>query len=354
MANLVDYIVDLFKDPAKAESFVDDPQGALASIGLDNVSPEQIQAVAAMAAPAGAAMGGGDGMSGLLNAVANHHGMPAPAGGGGAAPHPAGAGGAAAPHPAGASGATAPHPDQHVQQTAEYGPTSHASGIAGSTQGDVTHTTFAPQANDLSSHNTEVDSHNTTGDFMSPHTDGVQQSGGGFNLGMDIGDITLGDKNTASGDGAVAMSGDNSGSIVSGDGAVLGDGNTVNNGDIHAGDGSPITFGDGDVDATSMKAGGDLITGNEGPVLNGVDTGGGSLGLDNSHTVYGDENNTEISGEIGSIGGDLDTSHHDDKSVDSSYHDSSSGHNTTVDSHDDNSTSNPTVSTDVSASLFGL
>ncbi len=332
MANLVDYIMDLFKDPAKAESFVDNPQGALASIGLGNVTPEQIQAVAAMAAPAGAAVPGGQGMSGLQQAVANHHGMPAPA-------------------------AAGPQHVEHTQQGNVAAPISHTSGpsgLSGSTQGDVTHTTFAPQANDLSNHETNIDSHNSMGDYMSPHTEGVQQGGGGFNLGVDVGDVTLGDKNVASGDGAVAMSGDNSGSIVSGDGAVLGDGNTVNNGAIHTGDGSPVTFGDGDVDATSMKAGGDMISGNEGPVLNGVDTGGGSVGLDNSHTVYGDENNTDISGEIGSIGGDLDTSHHDDNSVDNSFHDYSSGHNTTVDSHDDNSTSNPTVSTDVSASLFGL
>lgn len=333
MANLVDYIVDLFKDPGKAESFVDDPKGALASIGLGNVTPEQIQAVAAMAAPAGAAMPAGNGVSGLQQAVANHHGMPAPA--------------AAGP---------APQPIEHTQQGNVAAPISHHSGVSGltgSTQGDVTHTTFAPQANDLSSHETNVDSHNTTGDFMSPHTDGVQQGGGGFNLGMDFGDITLGDKNTASGN-AVAMSGNNSGSIVSGDGAVLGDGNTVNNGAIHTGDGSPVTFGDGKVDATSMKAGGDLTTGNSGPVLGHVDTGGGSLGLDNSHTTYGDENNTSIGGDIGSIGGNLDTSHHDDNSVDNSYHDSSTGHNTSVDSHDDNSHHDPHVSTDVSASLFGL
>jgi hypothetical protein len=333
MANLVDYIVDLFKDPAKAESFVDDPQGALASIGLGNVTPEQIQAVAAMAAPAGAAMTGGQGMSGLQHAVANHHNIPAPASSGGAA---------------------ATHPAEHLQQGNVAAPISHtsgASGLAGSTQGNVTHTAFAPQANDLSTHETNVDSHNTTGDVMSPHTEGVQQGGGGFNLGMDFGDITLGDKNTASGHG-VAMSGANSGSIVSGDGAVLGHGNTVNNGAIHTGDGSPVTFGDGKVDATSMKAGGDLTHGNSGPVLHGVDTGGGSLGLDNSHTVYGDENNTSIGGDIGSIGGNLDTSHHDDNSVDNSYHDHSTGHN--VDSHNDNSQHNPNVHTEVDASLMGL
>jgi hypothetical protein len=327
MANLVDYIMDLFKDPAKAESFVDNPQGALASIGLGNVTPEQIQAVAAMAAPAGAAMPGGQGMSGLQQAVANHHGMPAPA--------------------------AAPQHVEHTQQGNVAAPITHhsgPSGLSGSTQGDVTHTTYAPEANDLSNHVTNVDSHNSMGDYMSPHTEGVQQAGGGFNLGVDVGDVTLGDKNVASGDGAVAMSGDNSGSIVSGDGAVLGDGNSVVNGNINAGDGSPVTFGDGnDTDATSMKAGGDLITGNDGPVLNGVDTGGGSLGLDNSHTVYGDENNTSIGGDIGAIGGDLDTSHHDDNSVDNSQNDYSTGHN--VDSHDDNSQHNPNVSTDVSADV---
>jgi hypothetical protein len=53
-----------------------------------------------------------------------------------------------------------------------------------------------------------------------------------------MGDITLGDKTTAQGDGAVAVGGSTHGDIVSGDGAVLGNGNTVNNGDIHTGSGS--------------------------------------------------------------------------------------------------------------------
>src|SRR4029453_3370031 len=77
MANLIDYVMDLFRDEGQAQSFVDDPQGALAAIGLPNVTPEQIQAVAAMAAPGGAmaapagmGMTGGDPMGTLRQAVA--------------------------------------------------------------------------------------------------------------------------------------------------------------------------------------------------------------------------------------------------------------------------------------------
>ncbi len=68
---------------------------------------------------------------------------------------------------------------------------------------------------------------------------GANAQQGAFNLGF--GDITFGDKttNTAT-NGGVVVDGDNDGDIVSGDGAVLGNGNAVNNGDILAGSGSNV------------------------------------------------------------------------------------------------------------------
>ncbi len=120
-----------------------------------------------------------------------------------------------------------------------------------------------------------------------------------FNLGFETGDFTLGDKTTAAGDGAVSVGGDNSGPIISGDGATVGNFNTVNNGNIRTGDGSPVTFGSGnEVDATSQKAGGDIVQGNEGPVVKGVDTGGGDFHLDDSDTVFGNQTKVHAGGDI--------------------------------------------------------
>ena len=127
-----------------------------------------------------------------------------------------------------------------------------------------------------------------------------------FNVGVETGDFTLGDKTTAAGDGAVSVGGNNTGGIVSGDGAVVGSGNHVNNGNILAGDGSPVTFGDGnEVHATSQMAKGDIIQDNEGPVIKDVDTHGGGFDLDNHTTVFGNQTEVHAGGDIN---GDVDAS----------------------------------------------
>ena len=102
-------------------------------------------------------------------------------------------------------------------------------------------------------------------------------------LDLNFGDITFGNKTTAVGDGAVAINGNNEGDILSGDGAVKGNNNDVNNGDIKTGDGSAVTLGDdNEVDGESQKVQGDLIQDNKGPVIKDVDTsaGGKDTGTD--------------------------------------------------------------------------
>ncbi len=183
----------------------------------------QLASVAATAAPAGYALGGGDPIVGLQRAVADHHQL--------------------------ASSFASPFSPQ-----TSWAPT------------------FAPETNTdlLSRNNVPV---------ASPDQDaGANAQNGAFNLGF--GDITLGDKttNTAT-DGGVVVDGDAHGDIVSGDGAVLGDGNTMNNGDILAGAGSNVAVGeDNAIDDDSKTAGGDLISDNHSPVLNDVDTSGGHGG----------------------------------------------------------------------------
>ncbi len=114
-------------------------------------------------------------------------------------------------------------------------------------------TDFSPST-DLASNNS----------FMSPTTNITDD----HSLSFGMGDITLGDKTTAQGDGAVAVGGSTHGDIVSGDGAVLGDGNTVNNGDIHSAAGSTVTVGDGNVISEgNTSAGGDVLSSHDGTVI---------------------------------------------------------------------------------------
>lgn len=249
MQTLIDFILDLFRSPAAATSFVLDPEGALRDAGLPNVTAAQLASVAATAAPAGYALGGGDPIVGLQRAVADHHQL--------------------------ASNFASPFSPQ-----TSWAPT------------------FAPETNTdlLSGNNVPV---------ASPVQDaGANAQNGAFNLGF--GDITFGDKtsNTAT-NGAVVVDGDNDGDIVSGDGAVLGDGNTLNNGDILAGSGSNVVVGkDNEVEDNSKTAGGDLIADNDAPVLNDVDTSGGNGGgADGGGSLIGIGGGNAVGGSGGSGGG---------------------------------------------------
>ncbi|CAN3126708.1 IniB N-terminal domain-containing protein [Mycobacterium sp. smrl_JER01] len=249
MNTLIDFILDLFRSPASAASFVMDPDGALRDAGLPNVTAAQLASVAATAAPAGYALGGGDPIVGLQRAVADHHQL--------------------------ASNFASPFSPQ-----TSWAPT------------------FAPETNTdlLSGNNVPV---------ASPVQDaGANAQNGAFNLGF--GDITFGNKtsNTAT-DGGVVVGGNNDGDIVSGDGAVLGDGNTMNNGDILAGSGSNVVVGkDNAVEDNSKTAGGDLITDNKAPVLNDVNTGGGNGGgADGGGSLIGIGGGNAVGGSGGNGGG---------------------------------------------------
>ncbi len=236
MLSLIDWILDLFRSEDAARAFVAAPEQSLRDAGLAGVTAAQVSAVAATAVP-GLVLGGGDPIVGLQRAVANQYGF-APA----------------------------------------YAPTFAPS------------PTFAPQ--------TDLASHNDTS-LLSPSQDaGANAQQGAFNLGF--GDITLGDKtsNTAT-NGGVVVGGDSSGDIVSGDGAVLGNGNDVNNGHVWAGTGSNIAIGHGEIDdsGTTATGGSSVISDNSGPVFHDVDasagngggaaSGGSLIGLGGGHNSGG-------------------------------------------------------------------
>jgi hypothetical protein len=270
MINLLDYILDLFRDENHAQAFVADPDQALADAGLSTVSSAQLQSVAATAIPSMALGGSGDPVTDLQQAVSSHYGF----------------------EPSYAS-----QPD------------------------------FSPSA-DLASNNS----------FMSPTTNITDDHSVSFGMG----DITLGDKTTAQGDGAVAVGGSTHGHIVSGDGAVLGNGNTVNNGDIHTGSGSTVAVGDGStISEGNTSAGGDVLSSHDGTVIQTSGHGTTSVSDGNTTSVHGNQTITDIHGTDNTIDNSehdssvhsssiVDTSVHDNTVHDSSVHDTSLLHDNSI------------------------
>ena len=149
MTNLIDFILDLFRSPASAASFVIDPDGALRDAGLPNVSAAQLAVGRRHRRTRRIVLGGGDPVYGLQRAVAEHHSIPARS------------------------------PRRRPSRRRRTSP----------------------------SHNTDLLASNN--DFMQPRSRhaGANAQNGAFNLGF--GDITLGDKstNTATNGGVVVDGG---------------------------------------------------------------------------------------------------------------------------------------------------
>jgi hypothetical protein len=288
--NIIDWILDLFRSEDVARAFVAAPEQTLRDAGLAGVSAAQLSSVATTAVP-GLVLGDGDPIVGLQRAVSNQYGF-APA--------------------------------------YDYSPAN-----------SLLSPSFAPETNtELASHNdTDLLSHNNT-PLLSPDQDaGANAQQGAFNLGF--GDITLGDKstNTAT-NGGVVVGGENHGDIVSGDGAVLGNNNDVNNGDVWAGTGSNVAVGHSNIHDSGTTATGDatVIKDNSSPVLNDVDasggngggasagSGGGLIGIGGSNAhggnaggggiVINDPTTNNVKGNQTHVGGDNGSGN----SVDSSTH----------------------------------
>ncbi len=306
--NLIDWILDLFRSEDIAQAFVAAPEQTLRDAGFAGVSAAQLGSVAATAVP-GLVLGGGDPIVGLQRAVSNQYGF-APA--------------------------------------YDYTP-----------QNNLLSPNFAPETN------TDLLSNNDTSLLSPDQSAGANAQQGAFNLGF--GDITFGDKttNTAT-NGGVVVAGDNKGDIVSGDGAVLGNGNEVNNGDILAGTGSNVAVGHSTVEdnGTTATGNGTVIKDNTGTVLHDVDASGGNgggasagsgggllgIGLGSSQGGNAGGGGIVINNPTTNSGNSLDTSSH--TSADTSAHT-----NTTVavDDHADSSVHQTTVtdaSTHEDNSLF--
>lgn len=227
MTNVLDWILDLFRDPVQAQAFINDPGRTMASAGVQNVSAAQVNAVAASVAPAAVIQGGGDPVQGLQHAVAQTHGI------------------------------------AFVPQTQ----------------------TEAFSNNDTLSHNdTRFLSPETN--VVNAAGEDQQQGVGNVNLDFDFSRDNIATDGSVINNGTA---GDIDATNVEGDGNVVGDDNDGNvTGDIETGDGSPVIIGDNnDVDNTNQDTdGGDIIQDNEGPVVKtgDIDTsGGGASGGDGGH-----------------------------------------------------------------------
>ncbi|MUL64189.1 hypothetical protein BOO86_06915 [Mycobacterium sp. CBMA 234] len=297
--NLIEFIIDLFRFPNVASSFVADPQGTMQNAGLANVTAAQLASVAASAVPAGVVLGGGDPVVGLQNAVSDYYSASSP-----------------------------------------FSPQT----------GFVSQPTFAPNTNTdfASGNNVPIASGNNVPVLSPDQHAGANAQQGAFNLGF--GDITLGGSHVQQGDGGVNIAGNNSGDIASGKGAVMGDGNTVNNGDIHAGSHSPVTIGTGNsATDNSQTAGGHIISGNSGPVISDVNTGGGNGGSASAGggLIGGGHANAGSGGSGGNIvindGNTTSTSNHVGGNQTTVGHDLGSGNSSVIDSSSHSSSVNTSL-----------
>lgn len=260
MIALIDWILNLFRSEDAARAFVAAPEQAMRDAGLAGVSAAQLSSVAATAVP-GMVLGGGDPILGLQRAVANQYGL-----------------------------APAFTPEYTPAYTPSYDP------VWNSSPSFAPSPTFAPETNtELASRNaTELASNNSVPLLSPTQGAGANAQNGGFNLGF--GDITLGRKTiqTAT-DGGVVVGADSNGDIVSGDGAVLGNANSVTNGDIRADHGSNISTGQAAVirdSGTTTTAGADAIaTADSGSVIKGADNS-----LNNGTSIGGGQTTTTVGG----------------------------------------------------------
>jgi hypothetical protein len=262
MTNLIDWILDLFRDEGRAQAFVADPGQAMVEAGLSNVTSAQLSSVAATAIPS-LALGGGDPVAGLQQAVSGYYGF---------------GGQAFAPQP--------------------------------------TWSPFTDTGADLLSDNR----------ILSPTTN-IQDD---HSISFGLGDITLGDKTSAQGNGAVAVGGSTHGDILSGDGAVLGNGNTVNNGNIHAGAGANVAVVDHNgISAGNTTAGGDVLSTHDGTVIATAGHGTTVVSEGTTTAVHGNQTITDIHGSGNTSAVDNSTNVIHTSTTDDSVHDSSV-HSTSV------------------------
>jgi len=287
MTNLIDWILDLFRDQGRAQAFVANPGQAMVDAGLSDVTTAQLSSVAATAIP-GVALGDGDPLAGLQQAVSTHYGF--------------------------GTGFGTPFDPQP-----SWSPFTDAG------------------AGLLSNNDTRI---------LSPTTN--IEDNHSFNVGF--GDITLGDKTTAQGAGAVAIGGSNHGDILTGDGAVLGNGDTVNNGNIHAGAGSNVAVGDHNgISAGNTVAGGDVLSTHDGTVVQTSGHGTTSVSQGNTTAVHGNQTITDIHGSGNTSAADNSTNVIHTSTTDNSVHDSSAHSTSVIDNsvHDSSVHSNAVMDTSV-------
>ena len=302
MTNVIDWLLDLFRDPVRAQEFIADPGRSMAAANVSNVTAAQVQSVAATVAPAAVLHGGGDPVVGLQQAVAQTHGI-------------------------------AFAPQRQTEVLSNNDTLSHND------------TRFlSPETNTYVDRSLDLD----FGDFtFGDKTTNTATNGGVVVDGDNDGDILT--------DGSVKQDGDdntaNTGDIDTGDGSpvVIGEDNEVENSNQQAG-GDIIADNEGPVVNDTAVGGGGGAAGGDGGHGGGILTGGGGDGGNASGGSGGvlviEDNDTTTttsmatrppSGTSTAIvsGADLRWAHTEDNSVDHSVDNSvdNSGQDNSVDSH---------------------
>jgi hypothetical protein len=272
--NLLDWFLDLFRDPVLAQEFVNDPDRTMASAGFSSVTTAQVQTVAAAVAPA-AALSGGHPVYALQQAVAESHGIPF-------VPQQTFA--AAAPDVLSNNEVLSPHTNTVIDHSFDL------------SFGDVT---FGDKTTNVADHGGVVVNGNTHGDVL---TDGsVKQTGAGNTA--NTGDIHSGSHSpviVGTGNDVHDNSQAAGGDIINGN-----SGNIIKDNDMSGGHGGGAHAGGGIFGGGSANAGG----GSGGSV---VINDNSNHSTNSSSNVFGDQTNVNAGGNVH---GGIDASHHDDSSV---------------------------------------
>ncbi|TDZ96300.1 hypothetical protein CCUG60885_02443 [Mycobacteroides salmoniphilum] len=258
--SIIDFILNLFRDPVQAASYVADPQTSLANAGLSAVTAAQVGAVMPVVAESVASNYGyqsqwvntGSPMNDLSGNLQNYY---------------------------------AAQPDApSILSPSLLSPRDN----------------FSPRNNDFMSHNdTEFASHNpiASGNQVMSPSGNVDSFNRGPLLDLNFGDLQFGNRDTnAIGDGAVAVGGSNSGAIASGKGSTSVNGDVRDSNIVNADHGGKVNL-----DQSQTRVGGDYTN----------VSGHGSAGIDKSVTVVDDHSqrnttnindsfNTDRSTNIGS------------------------------------------------------
>jgi hypothetical protein len=334
-SSLLDFILDLFRDPAKAAAYAEDPQGALDAAGLTDVSPDDVADLMPMVSDY-STVGGWGGGSG--DACDDEGGRPSGV-------HPV-RGRDEDEHHSSGGGHSRPDRDEDDDEDGDSGDNGHSGGGHGGGHETVVITHL--QEIQYTNHETHVEidaSHSiwVSGDAQAIFgDDNVLVGGDGVAAGGDVEDVTQIDNEGGIVAGDDLEIEDSEVEVDNSDNSVHDSGNTTVDVDIED---SPINVGSGNqaVDSGNGNEDNDVIADRGGQVGDDVDVEVDDVTVVNDSENVGNTTTVDDSFDDESVDVDIEDSFQDNS-------DNSTNYDVEVeDSFQDNSETDNSVDVDVDA-----